>query len=251
MSSTRVRAIFFELFSGLPRQGPGDSKSTVRAFRCVPELTPHDRILDIGCGTGAQTFALAESTPASIVAIDNHVPYVEALNERAVELSIANRVVACVADMRQLEFENDSFDLIWCEGAIYNMGVDTALREWRRFLRHKGFIVFTEVCWQKPNPPNECRLFWKHEYPAISAKKELLNVIESCGYQLIDHFPLDESAWWDGYYQPLQTNLNAFRESYGGDPEAQNLCDQCQREIDIWHAYGAFYGYEFVVIQAV
>lgn len=224
--------------------------STRRAFRCVPELTSNARILDIGCGTGAQTFVLAESTRAKIVAVDNHAPYVKTLNLRATELDIATRVIASVSDMRQLNFANASFDLIWCEGAVYSIGVSVALLEWRKFLRKEGFIAFTEVCWQQPDPPQECKSFWASEYPAIRSYRALSTEIETCGYELIEHFTLPESAWWDEYYQPLQDSINGFRERYTNDLEAENLCDQCQREIDIWHAYSKFYGYEFFVLRS-
>lgn len=241
--------LFFDLFSELPRLGPGDSDSTRRALSRVPELTQRARILEIGCGTGAQTFVLAHSTPAKIFAIDCHVPYVDALNKKAADLGVADRVVAYVGDMRQLDFSNESFDLIWCEGAIYNMGVATALREWRRLLQRDGFIAFTEVCWRKPEPPKECKSFWDKEYPAIRSVDMLLTKVVRCGYEIVEHFALPESAWWDEYYRALQDSITTFRERYMDDVEAQSLCDQCQQEIDIWRAYSEFYGYEFLVLR--
>ena len=65
--------------------------------------------------------------------------------------------------MRRLDFADDSFDLIWCEGAIYNVGVKAGLRDWRRLLRPNGHVALTEVCWRKPDPPAECVAFWKRE----------------------------------------------------------------------------------------
>ena len=35
-------------------------------------------------------------------------------------------------------FAASSFDVIWCEGAIYNMGVEAALKDWRRLLVRGG-----------------------------------------------------------------------------------------------------------------
>ena len=62
--------LFYELFTGLPRQGPGDADSTRKALSMVPGVGPKTRILDIGCGTGLPIRLLAKETPASIVAID-------------------------------------------------------------------------------------------------------------------------------------------------------------------------------------
>ena len=246
----RITALFFELFSGLPRQGPGTTESTRRALGFVPDVGPHTRVLDIGCGTGAPTLALAETSAARIVAVDLHPPFIDELNRKAGELGIADRLEARVADMRQLDFAHHSFDLIWCEGAIYKVGVEAGLRDWRRLLRRNGHVAFTEVCWRKAEPPAECTAYWNREYPAVFDTAALLEVIEACGYGTVGHFPLPASAWWDEYYRPLQDNVTAFRKRYRDAPDAQELADQVQEEIDMWHAYSEFYGYEFFVLRS-
>ena len=250
MTADRVTALFFELFSGLPRQGPGTAASTRRALELVPGVGPRTRVLDVGCGTGAQTLVLALDSPARIVAVDNHPPYIDVLNREAHRLGVADRLEARVADMRRLDFPDRSFDLIWCEGAIYNVGVEAGLRDWRRLLRHGGHVALTEVCWRKPEPPAECAAFWEREYPAIRTTAALLEAVDACGYRTVGHFPLPASAWWDDYYRPLQDNLTAFRKRHRDAPDAQELADQCQNEIDVWHAHSAFYGYEFLVLRA-
>ena len=103
------------------------------------------------------------SARSRIVAVDNHPPFIHILNREAQRLGVANRLEARVADMRRLDFADDSFDLIWCEGAIYNVGVKAGLRDWRRLLRPNGHVALTEVCWRKPDPPAECVAFWKRE----------------------------------------------------------------------------------------
>ena len=216
----------------------------------MPDVGPRTRVLDIGCGTGAQTLVLAESSLSRIVAVDIHLPFIDALNRKAHELGIADRLEARVADMRSLDFADGSFDLIWCEGAIYNVGVEAGLRDWRRLLRCDGHVALTEVCWRKPEPPAECAAFWNREYPAIRDTSALLEAVEACGYETVGHFPLPASAWWDDYYQPLLDNMTAFRKRHRDAPDAQELADQCQHEIDIWHAYSEFYDYEFCVLRA-
>ena len=158
MAPDRITALFFELFSGLPRQGPGSAADTRRALGLVPETGRRTRILDIGCGTGAQTLVLAASSPARIVAIDTHPPFIDALNREARRLGIEDRLQARVADMRSLDFADGSFDLIWCEGAIYNVGIERGLRDWRRLLSRSGHVALTEVCWRNPRHlPNAWR----------------------------------------------------------------------------------------------
>ena len=132
LGSDRISELFFELFGGLPRQGPGEAASTLRALALVPDIGPRTRVLDIGCGTGAQTLVLAQGAAARIVAVDNHPPFVDFLNREVLRLGLAHRVVARVADMRRLDFADRSFEVIWSEGAIYNVGFEAGLRDWRR-----------------------------------------------------------------------------------------------------------------------
>jgi SAM-dependent methyltransferase len=249
MTEDRMTVLFFEMFTGLPRQGPGDAASTLRALSLVPGIGPHTRVLNPGCGTGFEARVLAQNAPVRIVAIDNHQPYVEEFNRRAQLLGIADRVKGHVGDMRRLEFPPGSFDLIWCEGSIYVVGFETGLRDWCRLLAPGGHVSLTEVCWKKPDPPAECASFWAQEYPAIRDVPTRVGAIEECGYQLIDHFPLPATAWWNEYYGPLQRKIKEFRARHDGDTDAQQLADTVEREIKMWHQYSEFYGFEFFVMR--
>jgi ubiquinone/menaquinone biosynthesis C-methylase UbiE len=250
MSQDRATALFFELFEGLPRQGPGDDASTRRALELLPGIGPDTRVLDLGCGTGRQTRVLAQHSPARIVAIDSHRPFVEELERQARALGVADRIDARVGDMRQLDFASGAFDVIWCESAIFVVGFEAGLSEWRRLLVPGGFAAVSEVCWTQPGAPPECAAFWAEEYPAIREVPALVAAIESCGYEPVSHFPLPPSAWWDEYYRPLQGQLTAFRARHRDEAGAQALADQVQHEIDMWRGYSNFYGYEFFVMRS-
>jgi SAM-dependent methyltransferase len=248
LSQDRATALFFEIFTGLPRQGPGDAASTRRALALVPGLGASSRVLDLGCGTGQQSLVLARSAPARILAVDNHAPFVDELNRKAAAAGLADRLEAQVGDMRDLDLPGP-FDLIWCEGAIYVLGLEDGLRAWRPLLATAGHVAITEVCWTKPDPPAECAAFWEREYPAIRDVAARLAAIHACGYDVVGHFGLPASAWWDDYYRPLQASVTAFRDRHGGEGDAAELADQVQHEIDVWHRYGEFYGYEFFVMR--
>jgi SAM-dependent methyltransferase len=250
VTQDRMAMLFYEVFAGLPRQGPGDAASTLRALALVPGIGPETRVLDVGCGTGLQTRVLAQNSPARFVAIDNHPPFVQELNRHLQALGIADRLEARVGDMRCLDLPPGSFDLIWSEGAISIMGFEAGLREWRRLLVPGGHLAVTEVCWTKPDPPPDCAAFWAEEYPAIRDASTLLEVIGECEYETVGHFALPPSSWWNDYYGPLQRNITEFRARHPDDSDAQKLADQVQREIDVWHAYSEFYSYAFFVMRA-
>lgn len=251
MTQDRMTSLFFEIFNcELPRQGPGDTASTLKALALVPSVGPTTRILDIGCGTGPQTVLLSRHSGARIVAVDTHEAFITTLTEQARTLGLADRIEARVVDMRHLDYAPGSFDLIWCEGAVYIMGFEAALREWRKLLSRGGHLVVSEVCWTRPDPPPECAAFWAQEYPAICEVPAMLRTIERCEYETVDHFTLPRSSWWDDFYRPLQRSVTTFRHHHRDDPDALAAADHIQREIDIWHACSEFYSYEFFVMQA-
>jgi hypothetical protein len=63
---------FYDLFSGLPRGGPGDNESTQKAFSFLKNISSEPLILDIGCEPGMQTLELARFSDGKIIALDNY-----------------------------------------------------------------------------------------------------------------------------------------------------------------------------------
>jgi SAM-dependent methyltransferase len=182
------------------------------------------------------------------MSVDNH--HRSSGAEPAEALGIADRIDARVGDMRPPDLPPASFDLIWCEGAIYVIGFETGLREWHPLLVPGGHMAVTEVCWTRPAPPRDCTAFWEREYPAIRDVPARLGAIADCGYETVGQFTLPPSSWWDDYYRPLQRNVVEFRERHRGESDARELASRVQREIDVWHAYSEFYSYEFFVMRA-
>jgi len=247
--TARQEAVFFELHSGLPREGPGDPQSTRRAFASLRALPERPRILDLGCGPGAQTLELAELSDGQIVAVDNHEPYVERLRRLILEHGLEERVRPLVADMRSLPFESGSFDLIWAEGSIYLIGFSRGLAEWRPLLARHGQIAVSEVSWLRKGAPAELRAFWSESYPGIRTIPQNEAAVREAGYEPLVSFTLPQSAWWDAYYRPLEARLAALEDRHAGNPEAMEVLTVERREIELYRRYSDFYGYVFYVAR--
>lgn len=244
-----TREVFFTLHRDLPREGPGSRACTARALELARPLPDAPRVIDIGCGPGMQTMDLAELLPdASIVAVDLHPAFVEETQRRARERGVAHRVEARCADMTALPFDDASFDLAWCEGAAYIMGVPAALAAWRPLLRLGGRLALTEAVWLTADPPEEVRRMWHEGYPAMTDVPGCRAIIERAGYELRGDFVLPASAWWDEYYVPLQARIEALAAERQGDSVAARVLDEHRQEIAMYQHHGKHYGYAFFVM---
>ena len=83
---------FYELYTGLPRGGPGDNESTRKAFNCMEDLPAEPLILDIGCGPGMQTLELARLSGGKIIALDNHQGFLDKLIEDAKRENLEDQI---------------------------------------------------------------------------------------------------------------------------------------------------------------
>ncbi len=248
LDDPRVCEVFFDLYEGLPRGGPGNTDSTLRALAMVGPLPARPQILDLGCGPGKQTLALAEAVAdAQITALDLHRPFLDTLDAALCERQYEARVRTQLGDMAQLDFPAESCDLIWSEGAAYMMGTEAALREWRRLLKPGGAVALTEATWFRADPPPALRRFWAEEYPAMGDVDDCCGLFNSCGYDLAGHFALPEQAWWDDFYTPMEARLAFLGPGYAGDPVAEKVLAEAREEIAIYRRFAAYYGYTFIV----
>ena len=245
--------IFFEVHSNLPRQGPGDNESTKKAFLMLTDLPSKPRILDVGCGSGMQTVELAKLSKVTVEAVDNHVPFLEELRQNAEAEGVGGRIHAVEGSMFDLKYADHSFDAVWSEGAIFIIGFEKGLREWKRLLAPKGYLVVSETTWLKADQPaevaEELKQFWKQSYLAIATVEENLATAEKAGYRVVGHFVLPSESWWTNYYTPILAKLPALKQKYRGDPKALSVLAMEDVETDVFRRYSDYYGYVFYILQ--
>ncbi len=245
----RFWEVFFEVYESLPRQGPGNRASAARALGLCRDLPRSPTILDLGCGVGGQTLHLAELASGSIVAIDSHAPSIERLRAAIAERGLARRVSAIVGDMARPEQPLGSFDLVWSEGALYNIGLRNALRICHDLLRPGGYLVFSDAVWRKENPPPLIKAAFDLDYPTMGCLEDDVSAIQECGFELVGHFTLPDEAWWDDFYTPMEARIAELRGKYANDLEASAALDQLAEEPETHRRYSDFYAYEFFVAR--
>lgn len=255
MSPQRPISFFYEIFHpSLPRLGPGDVFSTNKALdiilpHCPLADSPELKVLDLGCGNGGQTVELAKRINGKITAVDNYKPFLNELQRRAEKNQLADKIQPQLKDAECLDFNPATFDIIWCEGAIFTIGFKKGLQLFHQLLKPSGLSAITEMTWLTPNPPQKCRDFLAGPCPEMAETSTNLKIIAETGYQVVDHFVLTESAWWQNLYTPLEERLKSLREKYHQDPKKMELIEQIQMEIDIYREFSKHYGYVFYLIQ--
>jgi SAM-dependent methyltransferase len=247
--SPRFRPIFFEVYESLARQGPGNRDCAARALALCRDLPPAPAVLDLGCGVGGQTLHLADLTSGSIVALDSHAPSIERLRATVDGRGLRERIQPVVGDMAEPGLPPASFDLVWSEGALYNLGMEKALRVCRGLLRAGGYLAFTDAVWRGDNPPPEVKASFEDDYPTMGRVPDVLAAIENCGFSLIGHFTLPDEAWWKDFYTPMETRIEELRGKYRADDEALAVLDQLGQEPELHRRHSGYYAYEFFVAR--
>ncbi|MFO7656974.1 MAG: class I SAM-dependent methyltransferase [Bacteroidales bacterium] len=245
-----IDEVFYEIFSNLPRQGPGDVCVSLDALKSIPFSTSKIRMADIGCGTGFQTLYLAQHIKGSILAIDNYQPFLDELQQKAKAVGLGSVLSVQLGDMGTLDLPLSHFDVLWSEGAIYITGIKNGLQNWRKFIKPQGYIVFSDVCWLKPNPPAELADFWNSEYPGMMDDSQIRELIKDNDYTLTNEFLLPASSWVNNYYYPVSLNVARLRIKYQHEPDKLEIIESVQHEIDIFDKYSDYYSYMLYVVKS-
>lgn len=128
--------LLIDLHLEADRQGPGDATQTRRAIELAGLSGQRNlRLADIGCGTGASSLVLAQDLQSQVSAVDSLPAFLTALQSRAKQAGLDDLIIPVQASMDRLPFEVESLDVIWSEGAIYNIGFENGVSQWRRYLK--------------------------------------------------------------------------------------------------------------------
>lgn len=159
-------------------------------------LEKGSKILEGGCGRGDKVYAL-KANGFDAFGIDYAEETVQKINKAAPELDVT------LDDVRQLKFDDNSFDGYWSLGVIEHFydGYDSIALEMKRVIRPNGFLFMTVP---SMSPLRKLKSFFSL-YPVYKESKETKNgfyqfalspksVIDhftNLGFELIEHKPYD------------------------------------------------------------
>jgi len=234
------------LFGGMDKLGPGSDDDTLRVLRGLPRGR-FERIVDAGCGAGRQTLVLARELSTTVHAIDAHQPFLDALVQRAADAGVGHLVEPRCIDMAAIPQTFSAIDLLWSEGAAYNIGFSNALKLWLPAIKPGGFAVVSELAWLTADPPVGARDFFTSGYPDMKSAAENVALAEAAGYQVLGTHTLPRQAWIDRYYELLEPRAKNLVGH--ADPAIRDFAAETLREIEIFAASQDSYGYVFYILQ--
>ena len=190
-------------------------KYTRKAFRILPQVNkPY--ILDIGCGSGVSTLELARLSGGKVTGIDIDQPALDKFTGRMEKAGLTDRIKAINCSMFDMNFPDESFDIVWAEGSIYAIGFTRGLREWKRLLKPSGSMVV---------------------HDELGNVREKLEQISNYGYELLGYFTLSKETWWAEYFAPLKKLVDETKTKYPYDQSVLEEIQQAQIELDMYRKY--------------
>ena len=242
--------LMIDLHADGERQGPGSPEVTRRAIGLagLDDSQPL-RIADLGCGTGASTLILADALDATVTAVDFSETFIEKLKAGAEQAGLSDSIDAVASTFEELALEEGAFDAIWSEGAIYNIGFEQGIRNWRRFLKPGGVLAVSEITWLTGKRPAELEAFWQEAYPEIDTASSKMALLEQHGYAPVGYFILPPDCWTTHYYEPLEHRYDDFLERQGHSESARALVEADRQEISLYRRFSEFYSYGFYIAR--
>lgn len=231
---------FFKLHSDLPREGPGEPADIAWAV-ALAGLKSAAQMADVGCGPGGDIAALLAAAPEGhVTALDKTAHFVDAAREN---WRGDGRVTVLKADMAAIM---NSYDMIWCAGAVYFLGVTKALTAWRKPLNTDGVVAFSEACWFTDAPSERARTLWNREYPSMTDEAGITTQIAAAGYEVLGTRRLSDAAW-EAYFTPVERRIEMLRST--ADRTLTGVLDEAEEEIACWRAHRREYGYLLCVVR--
>lgn len=235
------------LFGGMEKLGPGDNAHTLHVLRLLPRQD-FQVIVDAGCGSGRQTLALARALGTPVHAVDSYQPFLDALAQRAEAQQVRHLVQTHCMDMKDIPGAFPSIDLLWCEGAAYNIGFANALSLWAPAIVPAGFAVVSELSWlEQEAAPVAVRDFFRSGYPDMRSVQQNAELVKQAGFKLLGTHTLPRETWVEGYYDILAPRAKALLDHTA--PSVREFAAETIKEIEAFEQSEGSYGYVFFLLQ--
>jgi arsenite methyltransferase len=146
---------YFELLAwlGIGSSHPGGFPATEKNLAEL-QVGSDEYVLDAGCGSGLTACHLAKNVGCKIMAVDLSPQMIEKARERAKREGVAHLVEFKVADVYNLPFSSNRFDLVMGESITVFLDKVKVYKEFLRVLKPGGRVADLEMALLYELPDN-------------------------------------------------------------------------------------------------
>jgi SAM-dependent methyltransferase len=180
---------YFELLAllGIGSSHPGGFPATKQNLGIL-HIKPEEYVLDAGCGSGLTACYLAKNSGCKIIGIDINPQMIDKACLRAEKEGVSQLTEFKVADVYNLPYANDFFDLIIAESITVFLDKVKVYREFYRVLKPEGRVADLEMVLLHELPSNLKRQMKDCFGPGTDPLffEEWLNALKEAGFQDVE-----------------------------------------------------------------
>jgi len=210
-------------------------------------------VLNAGCGVGVGPAYIAKTYNCHVVGVDISEKMIEWSRRRAREARVENKVDFRTADVLELPFEADRFDVVICESVLaFIEDKQRAIREFLRVTKPGGYVGLNEAFWMKQPSPEMLERVKDALGPSIPTIEIWQALWESSGLQerVVKIHQIDARAEiksrleWVGWRWILRAWGRALRLYITNPAVRQSIKMQFNVPLEVfqYYGYGLFVG---------
>ena len=161
---------------------PGGRRSSEELFRRA-DFRSDQYVLDVGCGVGTSTIAIARQFGAKVTAVDISPIMLSRARSNVQRTGLAGHVTVTYGDILALDFPDNTFDRVVAEAVTMFVDRPHAVRELIRVCKPGGRVLATEFFWRQPPTAEAREVFLGQVCPGmqIDTLEEWVHLYEGAG----------------------------------------------------------------------
>ncbi len=161
---------------------PGGRAATEALLRRA-QIDSGERVLDVGCGVGTTAIEIARRFGADVTAADISPLMLERAADNVHTADLGDRVTVDEADILELSYPDDSFDVVIAEAVTMFVDRERAASELARVTKPGGRVLATEFLWREPPTAEAREIFLGQVCPGLQFDTEAdwIRIYEGAG----------------------------------------------------------------------
>jgi ubiquinone/menaquinone biosynthesis C-methylase UbiE len=152
------------------------------------KINDQQHVLEVGCGVGASAVYIASEVGCNVTGVDVSERMIQRARERARDNKLEHLAQFRTAEMHELPFSDETFDVVYCESVLaFSHDKAKAIAEMARVLRPGGHIGINESVWL--HEPTEEWIAWFAQDAAANAStlsaEAYRQLFEAAGFNVV------------------------------------------------------------------